>query len=234
MSVFSGLIDNIYSNIFYSGRFFLYMKGLYNTLLIAFFAAIVGIAIGTLVAIIKVYSAESRGLRPLNFLCDIYLTVVRGTPMAVQLLIMYYVVFGAAPATFRIPVAVIAFGVNSGAYVAEIIRAGIQSIDRGQTEAGRSLGLTKNMTMRYIIMPQAVKNILPALFNEFITLVKETAIVSLIAVPDLTYAATLVRSRTFNAYVPLFFIALVYLTIVVGLTALQKRLERRLAASDQR
>ncbi|MCX7614139.1 MAG: amino acid ABC transporter permease [Clostridiales bacterium] len=209
------------------------MKGLLITLNIAFFSAVLGVLIGMLIAIVKVYSVQNKGLKPLNFICDIYLTFVRGTPMAVQLLIMYFVFFAFAPATFQIPIAIIAFGFNSGAYVAEIIRAGIQSIDRGQMEAGRSLGLTKNMTMRFIILPQAVKNILPALFNEFITLVKETAIVSLIAVPDLTMAASLVRSRTFNAYVPLFFIAIIYLIIVVGLTALQKRLERRLAVNDQ-
>ena len=231
---FSGqLQSDIYANIFYSGRIFLYLKGLGITLTIAFFAALLGVMIGMVIAIVKVYAVENKGLNPFNFLCDAYLTFVRGTPMAVQLLIMYFVIFGSAPATFQIPIAIIAFGVNSGAYVAEIIRAGIQSIDRGQTEAGRSLGLTKNTTMRYIILPQAIKNILPALFNEFITLVKETAIVSLIAVPDLTYAATWIRSRTFNAFVPLFFIAIVYLVIVVGLTAIQKRLERRLAKSDQ-
>ncbi|MDP4108502.1 MAG: amino acid ABC transporter permease [Bacillota bacterium] len=228
------LFNDIYTNIFYSGRIFLYLSGLLNTLIIAFFAAVLGVIIGTVIAVIKVYAAESGALKPLSVLCDAYLAFIRGTPMAVQLLITYFVIFGAAPATFQIPIAIIAFGVNSGAYVAEIIRAGIQSIDRGQTEAGRSLGLTKNMTMRYIVMPQAVKNILPAIFNELITLVKETAIVSLIAIPDLTMAATMIRSRTFNAYVPLFFIALVYLSIVLLLTSVQRRIERRLAQNDQR
>lgn len=233
MLFFADLQSAIYTNIISKGRIFLYLRGLGNTLLITLFAAVLGILIGMLIAIVKVYAVENKKLKPFNLVCDVYLTFVRGTPMAVQLLIMYYVIFGAAPATFQIPVAIIAFGVNSGAYVAEIIRAGIQSIDRGQTEAGRSLGLTKNMTMRFIILPQAIKNILPALFNEMITLVKETAIVSLIAVPDLTMAATLVRSRTYNAFVPLFFIAIIYLIIVVGLTSVQKRLERRLAANDQ-
>ena len=128
----------------------------------------------------------------------------------------------------------LSFGINSGAYVAEIIRAGILSVDRGQTEAGRSLGLSQNVTMRYIVLPQAVKNILPALFNEFIALVKETSVAPMIAVRELTMVSTVIKSRTFNAYVPLLAVAAIYLVIVLGLTALQKKMERRLRVSDQR
>ena len=154
--------------------------------------------------------------------------------MVVQLLIMYYIVFKSAPPEMAVGVAMLAFGVNSGAYVAEIFRAGITSIDRGQMEAGRSLGLSKNTTMRYIILPQAIKNILPALFNEFIVLVKETSVAGYISIRDLTKAAELVRSRTFEPFIPLIGIALVYLVLVMVLTAIQRRIERRLTAGDKR
>ena len=149
-------------------------------------------------------------------------------------MIMYYIVFKSAPPEMAVGVAMLAFGVNSGAYVAEIFRAGITSIDRGQMEAGRSLGLSKNTTMRYIILPQAIKNILPALFNEFIVLVKETSVAGYISIRDLTKAAELVRSRTFEPFIPLIGIALVYLVLVMVLTAIQRRIERRLTAGDKR
>lgn len=232
--MFEKLLSDLYTNIIAGGRYQLYLQGLGNTIVIAVGATILGILIGAVIAIIKVYAVEDRKLWPLEKICDLYLTLIRGTPIVVQLLILYYVVFGWAPATFQLPIAILSFGINSGAYVAEIIRAGIMSIDRGQMEAGRSLGLTQNATMRHVILPQAIKNILPALFNELIVLVKETAVVSLIAVRDLTMAATLVRSRTFNAYVPLLFIAAVYLIIVLGLTQVQKRIERRMRKNDSR
>ncbi len=234
MQFLNALWLDIYTNVFAQNRYMLYLEGLGNTLIIAAGATLLGTVIGMLVAVIKVYAADSRALRPAEKICNLYLTVVRGTPMMVQLLIMYYVIFGAVKANVGIPIAILSFGVNSGAYVAEIIRAGIQSIDKGQMEAGRSLGLDKNTTMRYIILPQAFKNILPALFNEFIVLVKETSIAGMIAIRELTMIAMLIRSRTFSAYVPLFTIALVYLVTVIGLTAIQQRLERRMAAGDRR
>ena len=209
------------------------VKGLGLTLEITVFAAIIGLVIGVLLALIKVAAPDSKKMKPLDWFASLYLTVVRGTPMVVQLFIMYYIVI-TAPQVSKVIVAIVAFGINSGAYVAEIVRAGIMSVDRGQMEAGRSLGLTKNTTMRYVILPQAIKNILPALFNEFIVLIKETAIVNVVAVGDLTKAALNIRSRTFNAWIPLFFIAIVYLILVTGLSALQKRLERRMAVNDQR
>lgn len=226
--------QDIYTNVFANQRYLLYLEGLKNTLLMAVGGVLIGTLIGVLLAIIKVYAVDTPSLKPLNFVADLYITVIRGTPVVVQLMIFYFVVFSFVQEDWAVPVAMLSFGINSGAYVAEIIRAGIQSIDRGQTEAGRSLGLSKNVTMRYIVLPQAVKNILPALFNEFIALVKETSVAPLIAVRELTMVSTVIKSRTFNAFIPLITVALIYLTIVLALTAVQKRLERRMNASDQR
>jgi ABC-type amino acid transport system permease subunit len=169
----------------------------------------------------------------LSQIADAYVLVIRGTPAVVQLLIIYYVIF-ASVAIDKVLVAALAFGLNSGAYVAEIFRAGIQSVDRGQMEAGRSLGLSYGLTMRKIILPQAVKNTLPALFNELITLLKETAVAGYIAVADLTRAGDLIRARTFDPLLPLLAVALIYLLIVLLLTRLMNLLERRLARSDHR
>lgn len=204
-----------------------------NTIFIALFATIIGILIGTFIAITKVNFAYYGKHKHLNKLCNLYLTLIRGTPIVVQLMILYYIVFAAAGLNMAIYVAILSFGINSGAYVAEIIRAGIMSIDKGQLEAGASLGLSSGQTMKLIILPQAVKNILPALFNEFITLLKETSVVGYVAIKDLTRAADLIRSRTYGA-MPLIAIALAYLIMVVGLSKVQERLERRLAQSDNR
>ncbi|NCB30531.1 MAG: amino acid ABC transporter permease, partial [Clostridia bacterium] len=170
--------------------------------------------------------------RLLGFLCDLYLTIIRGTPMMVQVLIFCWIIFAKFPISMNFYAAMIAFGINSGAYVAEIVRAGINAVNIGQTEAGRSLGLTGGMTMRFIVLPQAIKNILPALANEAIMLVKETAIVGYAAQQDITYVATMIRSRTYSP-VPLLFIALVYLIIVMLMTYGTRKLERRLARSDR-
>jgi len=205
--------------------------GLGNTLLITFFAAILGIIIGVTVAVLKVYCYQSGKLKPVDILLNIYLTVIRGTPTLVQLLIMYFIIMKSLNGTV---IAIIAFGINSGAYAAEIVRAGILAVDKGQTEAGRSLGLSAWTTMESIVLPQAIKNILPALGNEFITLLKETSIVGYVAIVDLTMAATRVQTRTYDAMFPLISIAVIYLVLVMGLTALQKKLERRLASSDRR
>ena len=205
--------------------------GLGNTLLITFFAAILGIIIGVTVAVLKVYCYQSGKLKPVDILLNIYLTVIRGTPTLVQLLIMYFIIAKSLNGTV---IAIIAFGINSGAYAAEIVRAGILAVDKGQTEAGRSLGLSAWTTMESIVLPQAIKNILPALGNEFITLLKETSIVGYVAIVDLTMAATRVQTRTYDAMFPLISIAVIYLVLVMGLTALQKKLERRLASSDRR
>lgn len=208
------------------------LKGLGSTLLITLFAVLLGVALGFLVAIIRSTYDKTGKLKVLNFICNIYLTVIRGTPVMVQLLIMYYVIFATASVD-KILVAVLSFGVNSGAYVAEIVRSGIMSIDQGQFEAGRSLGFSYPSTMVYIIMPQAFKNILPALANEFIVLLKETSICGYIGLMDLTRGGDIIRSVTYEAFLPLIAVALVYLCMVMILTALVKKLERRLRNSER-
>ena len=224
-------------------RWELLLRGLGNTLLIALAATLIGIAIGVVVAMLRVACSNNKSnpvagkfsrfvYKVIGGITGIYIAVIRGTPMLVQLLIMYYVVF--ASADNGVPVAMLAFGINSGAYVAETIRGGIQSVDRGQMEAGRSLGLSSGQTMRSIILPQAIKNILPALGNEFIMLLKETSIVGYVAISDLTFAGDRIRSATFVMFLPLLVVALIYLIIVLGLSQLLKVLERRLARSDSR
>jgi len=209
------------------------LEGLGNTLLITVFAAALGAAVGLLIALVKVRQHASGRPTILSRLCDIYLTVVRGTPVVVQLLIIYFVVL-AWSGVSGIVAAVVAFGLNSGAYVAEIIRAGILAVDRGQMEAGRSLGLGYSATMRRIILPQAIKNILPAMFNELITLLKETAVAGYIGIRDLTRAGDLIRARTFDAFLPLLAVAGIYLLIVLLMTTAMNALERRLRRSDHR
>lgn len=214
-------------------RYMYLVEGLLTTLQITFFATILGVVLGTLLALAKVSAQSSRKLRPLGWIANLYTTVVRGTPMVVQLFIMYYIIIVAkeVPKTW---VAIIAFGLNSAAYVAEIVRGGILSVDKGQMEAGRSLGLSSRTTMLKIIFPQALKNILPALGNEFITLLKETSVAGFIGVVDLSKAGDIIRSQTYAPYIPLFTVALVYLIMVIGLTALLTKLERRLRKSDIR
>ncbi|HBI52666.1 MAG TPA: amino acid ABC transporter permease, partial [Ruminococcaceae bacterium] len=202
-------------------------NGLKTTLIITLFAVMIGMLLGFLVAVIRATHDKTGRLKILNFISKIYLTVIRGTPVMVQLLIIYYVIF----ASVRIDktlVGILAFGINSGAYVAEIVRSGIMSIDNGQFEAGASLGLNYTKTMLYIIIPQAFKNVLPALANECIVLLKETSVAGYIALEDLTKGGDIIRSVTYEAFLPLIAVALIYLIIVVGLSSLVGRLERRL------
>lgn len=206
--------------------------GLKNTLIITFFACLMGIALGFLVGMIRSTYEKTHKLGFLNAICKVYLTVIRGTPVVVQLMIIYFVVFGSARIS-KVLVAVLAFGINSGAYVAEIFRSGIMSIDPGQLEAGRSLGFNYWQTMWYIIMPQAFKNVLPALCNEFISLLKETSVSGYIALQDLTKGGDIIRSRTYTAFMPLFAVALIYLAIVMIFTKLIQILERRLRQSER-
>ena len=227
----SSFWDKIYLNFIKEDRYMYLVNGLKNTLLITLFAVIIGVILGFLVAVIRSTYAKTGKLKILDKLCGLYLTVVRGTPMMVQLLIMFYVVF--VSSNNKLLVAIIAFGINSGAYVAEIVRSGIMSIDQGQFEAGRSLGFSYPKTMWYIILPQAFKNILPALANEFIVLLKETSICGYIGLTDLTRGGDIIRSRTYEAFLPLLGVALIYLIMVAGLSALVKVLERRLSASDR-
>ena len=200
-----------------SDRYLYLLRGLGNTLLITALAVILGIVLGFLVAIVRSTHDKHGGLKILNVICKVYLTIWRGTPTMVQLLIMYYIILVALDN--KILVAVIAFGLNSAAYVAEIVRSGIMSVDEGQFEAGRSLGLNYGQTMRLIILPQAFKNVLPALANEFITLLKETSISGYIAIPDLTKGGDIIRSQTYDAFLPLFGVAVIYLVLVMILTA---------------
>ena len=225
------LQDRFYLNFIKDDRWMYIVDGLKVTLLVTFFAVLIGIVIGFLVATVRSTYDKTGKLKILNILCQIYLTVIRGTPVVVQLLIIYFVIFGNVNID-KIPVAIMAFGFNSGAYVAEIFRSGIMSVDGGQFEAGRSLGFNYVQTMRYIIMPQAFKNVLPALGNEFIVLLKETSVAGYIALQDLTKAGDIIRSRTYDAFMPLIAVALIYQAMVLIFTKLVNMLERRLRNSD--
>ncbi len=207
------------------------LKGLGNTLLIAFFAVLLGVLLGFLVATIRASHDREGKFKFLNVICQIYLTVIRGTPVLVQLLIIYYVIL--VSVNNKIMVASLAFGLNSGAYVAEIVRSGIMSIDIGQFEAGRCLGLNYWQTMLKIIMPQAFKNVLPALANEFIVLLKETSISGYIGLMDLTRGGDIIRSITYEPFLPLLAVAAIYLLLVCALTYGVSRLERRLRNSER-
>ena len=227
---------HIYTNFIAEDRWKYLTDGLQVTIIITLAALVIGIVLGALVSVVRVtYDKAGKpgiGLKLLNGVCQFYLTVIRGTPVMVQLLIMYFVVFATVDPG-KLAVAIIAFGINSGAYVAEIFRSGIMSVDPGQMEAGRSLGLSYGQVMSRIIMPQAVKNILPTLNNEFIALVKETAVVGYIALGDLTRGGDQIRSQTWDAFPPLLAVALIYLAIVMLLEKLGKIVERRLAQSDR-
>lgn len=239
---FASLKDEFILNFIDDDRWLRLLKGLGITLEITFFSVLIGIVLGVIVAAIrstydntpnvkKKKDASAFLLKFLNLLSNFYLTVIRGTPVVVQLLIGYYVIFAAS--NNKILVASLVFGINSGAYLAEIFRSGINSIDKGQMEAGRSLGFNYPKTMIYIIIPQAFKNVLPSIANEFIVLLKETSVAGYVALEDLTKAADIIRGRTFSAFMPLFAIAIIYLAVVMILTWLVKKLERRLKNSER-
>lgn len=230
-NLFLDLKTSFIENFIVDDQYRYLLDGLVNTLKIAFFAVIVGVVIGIIVAIIRSTHDKTGKLKIGNWFCRLYLTIIRGTPVMVQLLIIYYLIFGSIKVD-KVLVAIIAFGVNSGAYVAEIFRGGIMSVDNGQFEAGRSLGFNYVQTMWHIVLPQAFKNALPALGNEFIVLLKETSISGYIALPDLTMGGNIIRSVTYDAFMPLFAVAVIYLVIVMILNAGVKRLERRLRNSD--
>jgi polar amino acid transport system permease protein/polar amino acid transport system substrate-binding protein len=224
--------DACYLNFVSDNRWRYLTGGLKTTLIITLFAGIMGIILGFLVGMIRSTHDKTGKLGFLNMICRVYLTVIRGTPVVVQLLIIYFVVFGSTRID-KIVVAIMAFGINSGAYVAEIFRGGIMSIDQGQMEAGRSLGFNYAQTMWYIIMPQAFKTVLPTLCNEFIALLKETSVSGYIAIQDLTKGGDIIRSRTYSAFMPLIAVALVYLIIVMVFTKLIQILERRLRQNER-
>lgn len=223
--------EKLIQNFVDDNRYMYLIKGLGNTFLITIFAVMIGIALGFLVAIVRSTYERTGKMKVANAICKVYLTVIRGTPVIVQLLIMFYCIM--ISSNNKVLVATLTFGINSGAYVAEIVRSGIMSINIGQTEAGRSLGMSYAQTMWYIIMPQAFKNVLPALMNEFIVLLKETSVCGYIGLMDLTKAGDIIRSRTYEAFLPLFAVALIYLFCVVILTKLSGKLERRLRVSER-
>jgi len=222
-------------------RYKVFLEGFKNTMIITIVAALIGVVLGVIVSFVHSLAENARDkhqdsfgakcLMALDKLCSAYVAVVRGTPLAIQLMIMTFIVMSGFPN--KVLVCCIAFGINSGAYVSEASRGGIGSVDFGQTEAGRSLGLSQIGTLRLIVLPQAIKNILPALCNEAIAVLKETSIVGMVAVVDLTRAGDLVRSRTMSPYFTLISVAIVYFVLVFGLTKAVGRLERRLAQSDR-
>lgn len=237
LDFFEGIFVGFYKAFIDGGRWKLYVTGLGNTLKVTALALLMGVVLGVLVAVVRTAHDQRRPGRHtpvlsfVNAICEVYTTVIRGTPMMVQLLIMGFVIFKSSR-NFTM-VGILTLGINSGAYVAEIFRGGLMSVDGGQMEAGRSLGLGYVDTMRFIVVPQAFKNVLPALGNEFITLFKDTALINIIGGKELVYAAKAVGSKTYDVMFPYFGIALIYLVMVMVFTWLQGKLERRLRQSDQ-
>ena len=225
------LKSSFISNFIDDNRWRYITDGLKITLLVTVFAVLIGVVLGFLIAIVRTTHDKTGKLKILNAICKVYLTVIRGTPVVVQLMIIYFIIFGSVDIS-KVVVAIVAFGINSGAYVAEIFRSGIMSIDNGQFEAGRSLGFNYAQTMMYIVMPQAFKNVLPTLCNEVISLLKETSVSGYIALQDLTKGGDIIRSRTYDAFMPLIAVALIYLAMVMIFTKLVSLLERRLRNSD--
>lgn len=207
------------------------LEGFLNTIIITLGALLIGVVIGAVIAIAKYFCEGNKKLRFVNWICDLYTTVIRGIPVTVLLLVFFYIILVSADGVI---VAIVAFGINSGAYMAELIRSGINAVDKGQMEAARSLGMSKGQAMRKIIFPQAIKNILPAIGNECIALLKETSVAGYVAITDLTRAATNIRNKTYDAVNPIIVLAVIYLLVVVLMTKLLSVLERRLRKSDGR
>ena len=231
MSFFESVWQSFSKAVIVQDRWKMYLEGLGNTLIIALLAALIGIFIGVMMAMIKYINKKTGKIKIGAKICDFYITIVRGTPVVLQLMLLYFVVFSFWDN--GILIGAITFGINSGAYVAEIARAGFESVDDGQMEAGRSLGLSTWETMRTIIIPQAVRNCLPPLFNEFIMLVKETAIVGYVGIYDLGKVPGLIQSRTFDYLFPLLIAAVLYLIVVMILTKILHVIENRMAKSDR-
>lgn len=210
-------------------RYLWLLEGLLNTIIITLGALVIGVVIGAFIAVTKYFCDGNKKLRVVSAACDLYTTVIRGIPITVLLLMFFYIILVSANG---VTVAIIAFGINSGAYMAELVRSGINAVDKGQMEAARSLGMSKWQAMVKIIFPQAIKNILPAIGNECIALLKETSVAGYVAIVDITRAATNIRNKTFDAVNPIILLALIYLLMVVVLTKLLAILERRLGKSD--
>lgn len=230
MDFLTNWFNKLYETFIVEDRYMWLVDGLKTTLIITLGALVIGVALGAIIAIIKYFEDDCTPLKIAGKICDVYVTVIRGIPVVVLLLIFYYLILLSSDG---VVVAIVTFGINSAAYMAELIRSGINAVDSGQMEAGRSLGLSKLQTMYKIIFPQAIKNILPAIGNEMIALLKETAVAGYVAVVDLTRAGNLIRNNTYDAFNPLIAIALVYLILVIILTAVLGRLEKRLNKSDR-
>ncbi|MCQ2609278.1 MAG: amino acid ABC transporter permease [Lachnospiraceae bacterium] len=228
----NNLTNALYLNFIKDNRYEYIFDGLKNTLIITFFATLLGIILGLVIAMIKIAHDNTKKFTVLNHICNLYITVIRGTPVVIQLMILFFCIFTSRN-TNGVIVAIIGFGLNSGAYVAEIMRSGLQSIDKGQMEAGRSLGFNYLETMRYIIIPQAFKVILPSLCNEFIVLIKETSVAGYVAVQDLTKAGDVIRSRTYDAWTPLLMVAGIYLFLTCIFSYFTGKLEKRLKQSER-
>lgn len=223
----NGLWSRFYYSVIYDGRYKFILEGFKNTLLIALGAVLFGIFFGTILALVRNFHDNTGKLKIFNAIAKLYIDIIRGTPSTLQLMIIYYIIFGSKEVNM-ILVGILAFGINSSAYVAEVIRSGVQSIDKGQIEAGYALSLNYRQVMTYIVFPQAIKNILPALGNEFITLVKETSIGAYIGIVELTKASDIIASRTYDYFFPLILIALIYLAITFVLSKLVNKMEKRL------
>ena len=226
------LLEAITLNFIKDNRYLYIVTGFKNTMIITFFATIIGIALGLIIALIRTTYDNTKKLKIANAICHIYITVIRGTPVVIQLMILFFCIFTSRHVS-GVMIAIIGFGMNSAAYVAEIFRSGLMSIEVGQMEAGRSLGLSYLDTMRYIIIPQAFKVVLPSLCNEFIVLIKETSIAGYVAVQDLTKGGDIIRSRTYDAWTPLLAVAGIYLLLTCIFSAFAKRLEQSLRKNER-
>ena len=227
----NGIYDDFYKTVIFDERYKLILEGLKNTILIAIGAVIIGILLGSIISIVKYTNKERGKFKLLSKIFDIYVNIIRGTPSVLQLMIMYYVIFKTSTIDSVI-VGIVAFGINSSAYVAEILRSGFDSIDDGQVEAGLSLGLNFRQVLKYIIIPQAIKVSLPSMGNEFVTLIKETAIAGYIGIEDLTKASDIIASRTYDYFFPLVLVALIYLFLTSVISKLLKKMERKLNVND--
>ena len=234
MGFFEQLARDFQFNIIDGDRYLMLVRGLGTTVLIAMCAAIIGIVLGSVIALMRLSTCRvGKTFYPLRAISSFYVDVIRGTPMVVQLMIMYYVILASSSLSKEL-IAIISFGLNSAAYTSEIVRGGILAVDKGQTEAGRSLGLSSAQTMMLVVLPQSVRIVIPSLFNEFIMLLKETSVVGFIGLADLTKAGDFIRSRTFSAFFPLMTVAVMYFVIVSLLTRVFGRVERRLRKGDGR
>lgn len=223
---FKEIADIFYRSVIEQDRYQFILSGLGKTLIIAFFAVILGVILGSLIAIARNYNTETGKGKLLSKICRFYVAIIRGTPVVLQLMIIYYIIFKSVNINVVL-VGIVAFGLNSAAYVSEIIRAGIESVDKGQKEAAQTLGLSYSQIMRFIVFPQAIKNILPALGNEFITLLKETSVAGYIGIVELVKASDIIASVTYDYFFPLIIVALIYLILTLGLSKLLQLFEKK-------